>query len=179
MAHTLSQIMTKQQSLTRWMPEDVRDAHARTRTCRPTITTAVADGVGHKYVLDRFKATDQILSVKWSSDLDCAGLDDCDLGPYAVGQWSATEPAAVDADALVDGADLSTAPVQAAAAFAEILGYGIATVSKDKVTKPLWEAAGVASEPTPGTEYDLVLTSNGNPAAVSNLIFQITYVAGD
>lgn len=175
MANTLSQIMTKLLSATRWQPEDVHSSHARTRTSIARAVGVAGDLANHLYILDRFKATDRILSIKWKTLVNDANWSDMNFGIYAAGDWNSADQAAIDANCYADAVDMKTG----VAAYAEALGAGVAAASALIITGPVWEAAGVAAEPTPGTQYDLGVIAIADPAGGSTMEVCVTYVSGD
>jgi hypothetical protein len=176
MSKYLSTVMAKQQSQGRWTPEEVHDSHGRVKQSICRVTIAASPGAGFICVLDRFKATDKITSIKWQMTVNSANIDEVDIGLYtAAVDWSTTEGAIVNLDCYCDDVDLDTAIVVPV----EILGFGIATSAADLLTKTLWEAAGVGAAPVPGTEYDLCATIIGDPATITELIFIVQYMVGD
>jgi hypothetical protein len=175
MANTLSQIMTKLLSVTRWTPEDVHSSHARTRMTLAKAVGVAGDAANHFYVLDRFKATDRILSLKWKVLVDDATWDDMNWGIYVAGDWNVADQDVIDENAYADAVDMDTG----VAPWAEAMGSGVAAANALIITGPMWEAAGVSAEPAPGTQYDLVVKAMNDPAGGSTMEALITYLSGD
>lgn len=132
------------------------------KTVGGTVATLAADDDGSVYRMCRLSSSARILGVRTTHGTMTSGTD-WDFGAY---QTAANGGAVVDKDALVDGADLSTArltpttlPFQAGAS------YG----------KYLWEILGLSSDPL--REYDLCWTANTVGSAATDVTTYVEYLA--
>ena len=178
MAATESQIMTNVIAAAPPALTTVGEKHARQRVdiCRVASDISV-DGAGHLYRLTKLRAHDRVTSIKYISETTMGGTDDMNIGIWTPSNGT-DDPVVIDADGLVDGYDIDTA----VAIPTEMLGTGAGSGGVDDFGKALWTycPAGPASEPEPGTEYEIVLQSVGDPiTADSNMVFIIEYTAGD
>lgn len=132
------------------------------KTVGGTIATLAADDDGSVYRMCRLSSSARILAIRTTNGTVTGGTD-YDFGAY---QTAANGGAVVDKDALVDGADLSTArltpttlPFQAGAS------YG----------KYLWEILGLSSDPL--REYDLCWTANTVGSGATDITTYVEYLA--
>lgn len=123
---------------------------------RARIALSGGEASGHIFPLARFKATDRMLAIYLGRDDLATTAFSAHLGLYTAGDWTVADQAVIDVDAYADALDLSTTATTTPVA---ILGSGAGSViDGDQFARQLWEDAGAASEPTPGTEYDVCLT---------------------
>lgn len=174
MANTLNDIFTNNLATRReWNSVGV---HGATVLCDVSTTTvAAADAAGRLYPLFRLPAQARILSLIPSNTAD-AGLTDCNVGVYPKTDWSLADGTTILADILCDGENLSAASFASAGPTSR-LGKGTNGLAENLYMKPLWQVAGVAADPGPGVEYDIVMQSVGDPAGCT-MIWVITYTAG-
>ncbi len=155
----------------------VGEKHARQRIDICRIQTQSAEVSGHVYRLTKLKAHDRVTSIKWMASGNDAGLGDVDIGIFTP-ESDTTTPTAIDRDGLVDGDNLATG----LSVPTEILGGGSGAGAEADFGKALWEycPGGPASEPAPGTEYEICATEvTGNPGGGVDFVFLIEYTAGD
>jgi hypothetical protein len=175
MANTRSDFFT--QLLARPMGfNSIGSAGAVKRYRRGQVATTASEGAGHLYPVLRVSAFDRILKLEISNTAD-AGLTDLIIGAYVAGDWSVADQslAASTADRLVDGANraaATTVPVN-------VYGTGTNAFGEALQGKPLWEQLGIASAPAPGTVYDLVIQSVGDPAGGATLVVECEYIGND
>ncbi len=150
----------------------VGEKHARQRVDICRVVVPASPGAGEILRLTKMKAHNRITSIRTVNDAD-ANATDVNVGIWTPSGTTA-DPVVIDADGLVDGADLSSA-----IAFpTEILGTGL--TNPEDFGKALWEycAAGPASAPTPGTEYEICAQIVGD-AVGCDQTYIIEYTAGD
>lgn len=134
------------------------------------IAVDAADANGHIYPSVRMRASDRIISVLLRNGTITTGTD-YDLGVYEAGDWGIADQAVVDVNAIADAIDMSTART-----VTEIIEDSIAIALWGT---PIWQMAGVAAEPTPGTEYDICWTGVAVGSASESIVTAILYTAGD
>ncbi len=156
----------------------VGEKHARQRIDICRISTVTAEATGHLWRLTKLRAHDRVTSIKWMAGGNDSGMGDVDIGIYTPSSTTA-DPVVIDRDGLVDG-DVFTTGLSVPT---EILGGGSGAGAEADFGKALWEycPAGPATEPAPGTEYEIVMTEvTGNPGATEvDFVFLIEYNAGD
>jgi len=149
------------------------------RTRRKIATFAAVDAAQNDIcVLARFKATDIILSAELVNDALGASVTG-DLGAYQAGDWVAGDKALVAGtaeDRFATAVDMNTAREQPAPL--QIWNES-ATLTPALSYSPLWEQCALATEPAPGTEYDIALKLEGANPAAGNFKVVFTYLAGD
>jgi hypothetical protein len=164
---------------------------------RATNLVAIADVLGTIYPVMRLPAHARIISVIVANDILGAGFSDADLGLYPATDWSdvatVATPFTLARGKYADGVTMVTArnilvdPAQAsiAAANTNSMGNVLGSVvgAAEVITglqwaRRLWEDAGFAIEPRPGTEFDLCWTVQTEPAAAGSIVTGITYVMG-
>lgn len=134
---------------------------ARQRNIVDTVEIAAADDDGSKYRLARLPANAVITSITIDNDAITGGTD-FDLGVYDVPEVNSG--AVIDADALADGADLSSAGSVS----------GLTAVDIANKHKKLWEVAGIAEEAN--KLVDIVLTGNTVGTAAGTVSITVSYV---
>lgn len=173
MANTRSQLMADFISDPQVMSK-IGEQHGRQRVKVARFTTVAGEGIGHIYRLCRMRAHDRLLSIMDVRAAD-AGMTGIDVGIRTPSK-DTVDPVQISAAAdqsLVDA--LSRAAAQATPV--EILGTGKTLALL--LGKPLWELAGIATEPVLGAEFELVMIPAGDPAGGGDTALVITYVAGD
>lgn len=175
MAATESQIMTNIIADPVTM-NDVREKHGRKRVDICRVQAVVGDAAGHLYRLTKLKANDAVVSIALLHLEADGGMSDLNVGIWTPSS-STTDPVVIDNDGLIDGHSATGAQ----STFEELLGFGSNAGAEADFGKGLWEycPGGPATEPTPGTEYEIVCESIGNPGATVNMVFAIEYMAGD
>lgn len=127
---------------------------------------------GDELRLCRFKAHDHILSIKIGTT-GASTTYAADLGLYQAGD--AGDGAVIDADLFASALALATS-IDLVDQLAE---SSVAATVGSLHGKALWELAA-QTEPAPGTQYDLVLTSTATGTTVAEEITCIVlYTAGD
>jgi hypothetical protein len=150
--------------------------HARLRIAHATITVAGTESANHFFPFLRLKAADRVQGI-WLASTDLGTTLTVDIGIFVAGDWTVADQTVKAVDIYADGVDLAAA---ADTIGREVLGFGTNAVNPPNRMRQIWQDAGDVAEPTPGTEYDLVMKiiTTGTPAAGS---VQITtfYTAGD
>jgi len=157
---------------------DVHEARGQVRVEIAEVVSIAGDAAGHLYVLTRLKATDRILAIFVQNTAD-AGWTDCNIGPWAAGDWVTADQVVVDADVLVDGLALTGARDDLEDAGSMPLGSGANALAPTLAWKAIWEVAGLAAAPDPGTQYDIVMQSIGDPAGGGTARFMFLVATGD
>lgn len=173
MANTLSNLLSPMLSV----PAGLADVHlygATTRAAAPTVLVSADDDNGHIYPLVRLKASDVILQVRVMNTEITAGPD-WDCGIYVAGDWNSEDQDAKDADILFDGQSMASARDTQT----DLLGQGANALNAASYGKRLWELAGDAIEPRPGTRYDLCLTANTVGIVAGTIVVFFLYTSGD
>lgn len=145
---------------------------------RAQFSTSAAEAANHFYPLIRIPAHWCIIKAEVSNTAD-AGMTDLDVSVYNAGDWTTADQALVSGiavDKFVDGANraaATTVPVN-------IWGTGTNSFTEDLQGKPLWQQAGLATQPTPGTVWDVVLKAVGasNPAGGGIYVVEFELQAG-
>ncbi len=174
-AATESQIMTNVIASPIAM-SNVREKHGRVRVDICRVQAVVGDAAGHLYRLTKLRANDAVISIKLLHLEADAGMSDLNVGIWTPSKTTA-DPVLVDVDGLIDGHSATGAQ----STFEELLGFGSNAGAEADFGKGLWEycPGGPATEPAPGTEYEIVVQSVGNPGATVNMVWAIQYMAGD
>ena len=157
----------------------VSKKHGRLRVSSSLISVAAADADGTFYVVDRLGAFVRIHAILLANTAITVGTA-YTLGVYVAGPWDAADQTAIDADILADTVDMSAERDQVATdANSFPLGGGTNAFAPGKWGAELWDMAGVAAAPTPGTQYDIVWTAVTVGTAAGTITTTILYTAGD
>lgn len=151
----------------------------RKKYARAEFPTLAAEAANHFYPLIRIPADWCIIKMEVSNTAD-AGMTDLDVGPYVAGNWNLADQAVITGstlDKFVDGANRAAATTQPV----NIWGTGTNSFAENLQGKPLWVQAGLATQPTPGTVWDIVLKAVGasNPAGGGIYVVEFELQAND
>lgn len=144
-----------------------------------TISVLAADNDGHIYPAFRVSSEWRLIDL-WLFNDAITGGTDYDVGLYNAGNWNLADQTVRDRDIWVDGASMATArifgisvdPALASRAASDavaslgsaqnVLGTisGGGAITGIQRFRRVWEDAGLAAAPTPGTEYDVCITAN-------------------
>lgn len=133
-----------------------------------TVAVAAADDDGSVYRVKRLRSDAIITYVGVLNDAITSGSD-YDFGLY---RTAADGGAVVDADLIADGVDMSSARV----AELSVRFHDTGTAKIEEFYKPLWQLAGLSSDPQ--VEYDLCWTANTVGSAAGD-ITTIIEIVGD
>lgn len=128
---------------------------------RDTVEIAAGDDDGSKYRVARIPSNAVLSEVTIANDAITGGTD-YDLGVYDIPDTNSG--AAIDADALADGVDLSSASRTV---------DGLQTVDIANLHKKVWELAGLSANPN--KLVDLVLTGNTVGTAAGTITVTVIY----
>jgi hypothetical protein len=149
---------------------DVRNIGSRLRnkSVATTVPTGFTSATSDTIRICRVSSHDSIKSIILSADAS-GSSSTYDIGVYATGNSGA----AVDANAYGTAVAVSSAVAQVDQRF-ETLGI-------ETINNAVWQDAGVSTEPTAGTQYDLVLTAQAGTGwtAGADVTVRIVYTSGD
>lgn len=149
--------------------QSARLSHGRVRF-RRAVMTVTAEANGTFYVLERFRASDTIIRIL-TTQTALAGFTAANLGWYVAGDWTVADQTAKAASVYASGLSLAAAIVTPT---------DIMTLSSGaNWARQVWQDAGDSAEPTPGTQYDLVVTGTTVGGASGTKVFGIFYTTGD
>ena len=140
------------------------------------VTAAAADGAGTKYLMVRLSSQAVVKTVTLESEAQGAGKVQCGLyyaddARYLAG-GSANAGVVIDVKFFSDDKDLASA-----VAPTNITYNGTApTYNISKRTQPLWQAAGLSSDP--GGMFDVVLTVHTTDVTTGTgrIYLKVTYI---
>lgn len=170
---------------------DVNLGFAQVKFCMATISVLAADGDGIIYPAFRVSSDWRLIDL-WLHNDAIAGATDYDVGLYTAGNWNLADQAVKDKDIWVDGISMVAARITPihndTAGAVEISvgsGQGVlgAVVGGGAITgiqrfRRIWEDAGLAAAPTPGTEYDVCITANTVGTAAGTIKLAGFFAAG-
>ncbi len=190
MANTLSDIMANALARPRVLNPALAVQGAVYFT-RASTSVLAADADGRIYPVMRLPSHARILQV-WVGNDAITGGTAYDLGLYVAGDWNSADQAVKDVDIYADGISMATARNTlvhndtAGAVEASLGSRGVilgAVVGGGAITglqwaRQVWQDAGDATAPTPGTEYDLCWTAPTVGTAAGTIITGVMYVMG-
>jgi hypothetical protein len=132
------------------LPGNVHRVFGKTRFSMFLVNPQGADGANFLYPVGRFKTTDTILDISLTHGT-LTNMTDVNMGIYVAGNWALADQAAIAADVLIDGMNLSTARNTPTSLFMT----GTNAASAPRFGKPLWGFTAATSDP--GGNYDLAM----------------------
>ena len=154
---------------------------------RATVQLLAAHAAGTIYPMFRMTANARVLALFLANDA-LASVTDLNFGIYTAVDWTAGDGVVKSVDKYCDGISLAVArdemidPSQVLAgaigSIFNVLGQGTNAITGIQWARRIFEDAGDATEPRPGTEYDLCLTSVSDPAGTGNVTMGLLYVFG-
>ena len=158
---------------------------------KATTAVAAADADGTFYPVLRLPAHARIIHIIVGNDAITGGSD-YDLGLYVAGDWNSADQTVKDKDIYADGISMATArntyihndtagAVEASlgsrgAILGAVVGGG--AITGIQWVRQVWQDAGDAAEPTPGTQYDLTWTANTVGTGAGTIVTGVLYVKG-
>ena len=186
MANTLSDVLANALAKPR-VNNPALQVHGAVYFSRAVTSVLAADADNRIYPVLRLPAHARILALFVGNDA-IAGGTDYNLGLYVAGDWNSADQAAKDVDIYVDGLSMAVArdemidPAQVLAgaigSMFNALGQGANAITGLQWARRVWEDAGDAAEPRPGTEYDLAWTAPTVGTGAGTIVTGILYVAG-
>lgn len=145
-----------------------RISRANVQSSIGRITSSAADDIGSKYkmcvVPSNARMSDLLLSCASTGTAGAA-----DIGLY---RTTADGGAVVDADFFASAQSIATALAKTSVLL-EANGAN-ASLGKDDLEKPLWEAIGLSADPK--CDYDIVMTLTAATVSAADIVLEALYV---